>query len=84
MRAEALGRLFDVIRTAAAEGNKQPQGVFADFGKPYAPCGAIIEVGLGLQGLRPGVPVAWQKVRVRCPKAPVPGHSVVLEGVAGV
>jgi hypothetical protein len=43
--AEALSRLFKVVRTAAAESNKQPQGVFAEFGKPYAPCGIITEVG---------------------------------------
>ncbi|KAI8464816.1 MAG: hypothetical protein J3K34DRAFT_525862 [Monoraphidium minutum] len=42
--AEAMSRLFDVIKTAAVEGNKAPQGVYAEFGKPYAPCGTIVEV----------------------------------------
>jgi hypothetical protein len=43
--AEALMRLFQVINNAAIEGNKPPLGVFAPFGKPYAPNGAIVEVG---------------------------------------
>ncbi|GBF90680.1 hypothetical protein Rsub_02979 [Raphidocelis subcapitata] len=41
--AEALTRLFAVVHSAAAAGNKQPLGVWAEFGKPYAPCGTIIE-----------------------------------------
>ncbi len=44
LEAEGQTRLFEVIHQAATEGFKEPMGVWASFGKPYACFGEPMEV----------------------------------------